>query len=280
MWMWPRTLSMAQALCELQLELQNGSPCTIAVSGNSKGETEGFIPKTSASKETRRNKQKVDTMVKLCEVLESLKLKVIMANITSFSDTLLKTVVIKIPPPPSPPLHNHQSQSPNTPLPTKNTQPQNPTLKHHHRSKYHKPVPYNGSVITSDDADRATVILDSSVSYLLHSVPFEFQFSYFETLNLKPVALHQPLFLPFALPTMPQLWIGKAQLKGKKDPHCPTTSTSTSRSPLSSDSVTHFGIGVSHRRSAVLVQLAKAIEADTINNVVGVDKRFRTSGKT
>ena len=47
---------MAQALCELQLELQNGSPCTIAVSGNSKGETEGFIPKTSASKETRRNK--------------------------------------------------------------------------------------------------------------------------------------------------------------------------------------------------------------------------------
>ncbi|KAG5028286.1 hypothetical protein JHK87_011800 [Glycine soja] len=47
---------MARALCELQLELQNGLPCTIVVSGNSKGESEGFIPKTLASKETRRNK--------------------------------------------------------------------------------------------------------------------------------------------------------------------------------------------------------------------------------
>ncbi|KAH1132989.1 hypothetical protein GYH30_011699 [Glycine max] len=53
---WPRMLSMARALCELQLELQNGLPCTIVVSGNSKGESEGFIPKTLASKETRRNK--------------------------------------------------------------------------------------------------------------------------------------------------------------------------------------------------------------------------------
>ena len=53
---WPRMLSMARALCELHLELQNGLPCTIVVSGNSKGESEGFIPKTPASKETRRNK--------------------------------------------------------------------------------------------------------------------------------------------------------------------------------------------------------------------------------
>jgi len=47
---------MGQVLCELQLELQNGSPCTIVVLGNSKGETERFIPKTPASKETKRNK--------------------------------------------------------------------------------------------------------------------------------------------------------------------------------------------------------------------------------
>lgn len=36
-----------------------------------------------------------DTIVKLCEAFESLKLKVITANITSFSETLLKTVFIE-----------------------------------------------------------------------------------------------------------------------------------------------------------------------------------------
>ncbi|XP_027338938.1 uncharacterized protein LOC113852768 isoform X2 [Abrus precatorius] len=51
---WPRTLGMAQALCELQLELQNGSPRSVAVSGNPKVETDGFIPKTPAAKEIRR----------------------------------------------------------------------------------------------------------------------------------------------------------------------------------------------------------------------------------
>ncbi|RDX94886.1 hypothetical protein CR513_22675, partial [Mucuna pruriens] len=51
---WPRTLSMAQALCELQMELQNGLPCAVTGSGNPKVETEGFIPKTPAAKETGR----------------------------------------------------------------------------------------------------------------------------------------------------------------------------------------------------------------------------------
>lgn len=53
---WSRTLSMAQALCELQLELQNGSPSAVAVSGNPNVnvETESFIPKTPAAKEPRR----------------------------------------------------------------------------------------------------------------------------------------------------------------------------------------------------------------------------------
>lgn len=39
--------------------------------------------------------KKRDTIVKLCEAFESLKLKVITANITSFSGTLLKTVFIE-----------------------------------------------------------------------------------------------------------------------------------------------------------------------------------------
>ncbi|KAF5205402.1 Transcription factor bhlh [Thalictrum thalictroides] len=39
--------------------------------------------------------KKTDTMVKLCEVFESLKLKVITANITSLSGKLLKTVFIE-----------------------------------------------------------------------------------------------------------------------------------------------------------------------------------------
>ncbi|KAL1816258.1 hypothetical protein ACET3Z_018832 [Daucus carota] len=37
-----------------------------------------------------------DTIVKLCETFESLKLKVITANITAFSETLLKTVFVEV----------------------------------------------------------------------------------------------------------------------------------------------------------------------------------------
>ncbi|KAI4335352.1 hypothetical protein L6164_014005 [Bauhinia variegata] len=39
--------------------------------------------------------KRTDTMVKLCEVFESLKLKIITANITTFSGRLLKTVFIE-----------------------------------------------------------------------------------------------------------------------------------------------------------------------------------------
>ncbi|CAJ1962827.1 unnamed protein product [Sphenostylis stenocarpa] len=60
---WPRTLSMAQALCELQYELQNGLPCAVVGSGNSKVETEGFVPRTPASKETRRSKVSKKSML-------------------------------------------------------------------------------------------------------------------------------------------------------------------------------------------------------------------------
>ncbi|KAK1388391.1 Transcription factor bHLH35 [Heracleum sosnowskyi] len=37
-----------------------------------------------------------DTIIKLCEAFETFKLKIITANITSFSDTLLKTVFIEV----------------------------------------------------------------------------------------------------------------------------------------------------------------------------------------
>ncbi|XP_027332902.1 transcription factor bHLH35-like [Abrus precatorius] len=47
-----------------------------------------FVVSLTCSKRT-------DTMVKLCEMFESLKLKIITANITSFSGTLLKTVFIE-----------------------------------------------------------------------------------------------------------------------------------------------------------------------------------------
>ncbi|KAH1041076.1 hypothetical protein GLYMA_09G018700v4 [Glycine max] len=89
---WPRTLSMAQALCELQLELQNGSPCTIAVSGNSKGESEGFIPKTPASKETRRNKVSTKGMFckKKLELDGNLQIDHVVAS-SSTATTLLTT---------------------------------------------------------------------------------------------------------------------------------------------------------------------------------------------
>ncbi|MED6219842.1 hypothetical protein PIB30_039501 [Stylosanthes scabra] len=55
---WSRTLSMAQALCEIQLELQNGSSCAGADSGNPKVEIEDFVPKTPATKESRRSRKK------------------------------------------------------------------------------------------------------------------------------------------------------------------------------------------------------------------------------
>ena len=51
---------MAEALCELQSELQNGSPPLVSVV---KGATEDFIPKTPATKESRR-KHRVSSVPK------------------------------------------------------------------------------------------------------------------------------------------------------------------------------------------------------------------------
>lgn len=77
---WPRTLSMAQALCELQLELQNGSAeSAVAVPGsNPKVETaESFIPKTPAAKETgRKGCNSVGVSTKGMSVKKRLELEV------------------------------------------------------------------------------------------------------------------------------------------------------------------------------------------------------------
>lgn len=54
------------------------------------------------------------------------------------------------------------------------------------------------------------------MSYLLPGAPFEFQFSYSETPKVKPLAIREPAFLPFAPPTMPRPWTGKAPLKSSK----------------------------------------------------------------
>lgn len=66
------------------------------------------------------------------------------------------------------------------------------------------------------DGERAVVVGESGVSYQLPGAPFEFQFSYSETPKAKPLAIREPAFLPFAPPTMPRPWTGKAPLKKSK----------------------------------------------------------------
>lgn len=82
--------------------------------------------------------------------------------------------------------------------------PQNPAFKAPHRnSRYYKPV-RDGEEVVSADGDRSVVIGESGVSYLLPGAPFEFQFSYSETPKVKPIAIREPAYLPFAPPTMPR----------------------------------------------------------------------------
>lgn len=108
-----------------------------------------------------------------------------------------------IPPPPipipkyPPPLRSQRPKVSQKP-------PRNPAFKAAHRnSRYYKPV-RDGEEIVSADGDRSVVIGESGVSYLLPGAPFEFQFSYSETPKVKPVAIREPAYLPFAPPTMPR----------------------------------------------------------------------------
>ncbi|OAY34513.1 CRS2-associated factor 2, chloroplastic [Manihot esculenta] len=83
----------------------------------------------------------------------------------------------------------------------------------HRRTKYYKPVKDG---VLSSEGDRSVLVGENGVSYLLPGAPFEFQYSYSETPKVKPVAIREPAFLPFAPPTMPRPWTGKAPLKKSK----------------------------------------------------------------
>uniref|UniRef100_A0A5B7BT68 CRM domain-containing protein n=1 Tax=Davidia involucrata TaxID=16924 RepID=A0A5B7BT68_DAVIN len=114
-----------------------------------------------------------------------------------------------IPIPKYPPPLKSQKHPPQPPKPNSN-----PAFKtFHRRTKYHKPVREG---VISSDGDRSVVIGESGLSYLLPGAPFEFQFSYSETPKAKPLAIREPAFLPFAPPTMPRPWTGKAPMKKSK----------------------------------------------------------------
>ncbi|CAN1310890.1 CRS2-associated factor 2, chloroplastic [Linum perenne] len=116
------------------------------------------------------------------------------------------------PPPPPIPIPKHPPPRAKSKPPPPN--PSNPALKMpHRRTKYYKPVREG---VINTDGDRSVLIGDNGVSYLLPDAPFEFQFSYSETPSVKPLAIREPAFLPFAPPTMPRPWTGKAPLKSKK----------------------------------------------------------------
>ncbi|VVA92277.1 unnamed protein product [Arabis nemorensis] len=109
----------------------------------------------------------------------------------------------------SPSRRNRNHTDPTQPKPQSN-----PALKLPHRNtRYYKPVKEG---VISSDGERTILIGDSGVSYQLPGAPFEFQFSYSETPKAKPVGIREPAFMPFAPPTMPRPWTGKAPLKKSK----------------------------------------------------------------
>ncbi|XP_010914759.1 CRS2-associated factor 2, chloroplastic [Elaeis guineensis] len=121
------------------------------------------------------------------------------------------------PPLPVPKRSKPPSKTP-PPGPSRNAPPPppNPALRAtHNRSRYYKPV--SDGVLAAEADGRTVVVGPSGVSYLLPGAPFEFQFSYSETPKVKPLAIREPAFLPFAPPTMPRPWTGKAPLLSKKD---------------------------------------------------------------
>ncbi|KAG9459925.1 hypothetical protein H6P81_004433 [Aristolochia fimbriata] len=110
--------------------------------------------------------------------------------------------------PPPIPIPKYQPKRPKSP-------PKPPALKtFHRRTKYHKPV--SEGVISSEADGRSIILGENGVSYLLPEAPFEFQFSYSETPKVKPIAIREPAFLPFAPPSLPRPWTGKAPLKKSK----------------------------------------------------------------
>ncbi|XVE75019.1 hypothetical protein DITRI_Ditri12bG0063800 [Diplodiscus trichospermus] len=117
-------------------------------------------------------------------------------------------------PSPSPPIPIPKYPPPRKRNPPPDLSRSNPALSlPHRRSNYRKPVKKG---VISSDGDRCVVIGENGVSYQLPGAPFEFQYSYSETPNAEPTAIREPAFLPFAPPTMPRPWTGKAPLKKSK----------------------------------------------------------------
>ncbi|WRX13859.1 RNA-binding [Theobroma cacao] len=118
-------------------------------------------------------------------------------------------------PSPSPPFPIPKYPPPRKRNPQRTLPQSNPAISlPHRRSNYRKPVKKG---VISSDGDRCVVIGENGVSYQLPGAPFEFQFSYSETPKAEPIAIREPAFLPFAPPTMPRPWTGKAPLiKSKK----------------------------------------------------------------
>ncbi|XP_051149464.1 CRS2-associated factor 2, chloroplastic isoform X2 [Andrographis paniculata] len=122
-------------------------------------------------------------------------------------------------PPPKPPI-----PIPRYPPPVKTRQhpypqqsPPNRAFKTHHRnSKFFKPVKPGQKIPAPDGENRAVVIGNSGISYQLPGAPFEFMYSYSETPKAEPIAMREPAFLPFAPPSMPRPWTGKAPMKKSK----------------------------------------------------------------
>ncbi|KAK8484066.1 hypothetical protein V6N13_017478 [Hibiscus sabdariffa] len=117
-------------------------------------------------------------------------------------------------PSPSPPIPIPKYPPPRHRNPHPPPPPSNPALSFpHRRSNYRKPV--KKGVIQSD-GERCVIVGENGVSYKLPGAPFEFQYSYSETPNAEPIAIREPAYLPFAPPTMPRPWTGKAPLKKSK----------------------------------------------------------------
>ncbi|CAO2180073.1 unnamed protein product [Urochloa humidicola] len=104
----------------------------------------------------------------------------------------------------------------------------NPAFRAAHlRTAYRKPVPRvaaageGEALLAADPADaasgRAVVVGPSGLSFRLPGAPFDFQFSYSEAPRAPPLAIREPAFLPFAPPTMPRPWTGKAPLLTKEE---------------------------------------------------------------
>ncbi|KAK4423838.1 CRS2-associated factor 2, chloroplastic [Sesamum alatum] len=124
-------------------------------------------------------------------------------------------------PPPKPPIPIPKYPPPFKSLrhakPPPSNSPISPAFKTHHRnSKYYKPVKPGQKIPAPDGENRAVVVGDSGISYHLPGAPFEFMYSYSETPKAQPLAMREPAFLPFAPPTMPRPWTGKAPMKKSK----------------------------------------------------------------